>query len=233
MGGNASTLAIVNSLRPSTDGADKDTIRAHLIPMAWTPLGIVVGEGRQAVNVAFADLFDWIDRTFPPRDDHAFVVPLRELELLARIGWASQLPDRLDEATILNLEDLPEDVAESLGRPAVALVQCAACRRLCARDDFVWKARQLCAWDYHAQVFGKRGPWRAGAFEASHLELSPTCAYVVPELLAELHVEIVLTTGALPDATVSAIVNTALGAGPTHAHMALRTPGGLTVLREA
>ena len=38
-------------------------------------------------------LFDWIDRTFPPEDERAFVAPLRDIELLARIGWQAPLPE--------------------------------------------------------------------------------------------------------------------------------------------
>ena len=53
-------------------------------------------------------------------------------------------------------------------------MQCAACRRLCVRDDFVWKEKQLCAWDYHAQVFGRRGPWHDGAYEERHFETLPS-----------------------------------------------------------
>ncbi len=71
-------------------------------------------------------------------------------------------------------------------------MQCAACRRLCVRDDFVWKEKQLCAWDYHAQVFGKRGPWHNGPYEERHFETLPACAYVAVGLLGELGVELVL-----------------------------------------
>ena len=233
MGGNASTLAVINSLRPSTGSTKNGAITAHLVALAWTPLGIALGEGRQAVQIQLSDLFDWVDRTFPASDEHAFVAPLRELELLARIGWDSKLPQRLDGSNVLNVEDLPEDIAEAISRASVALVQCAACRRLCVRDDFAWKEKQLCAWDYHAQVFGKRGPWRTGPYEVRHLANLPFCAYLVPELVAEMQVDIVVTVDRLPETTVTAIVNAALETAPSRAHLAVRTSSGLAILREA
>jgi hypothetical protein len=198
-----------------------------------TPTGIVVGTGRQAVGVPLRGLYDWIDRTFPPEDAQAFVVPIRDAELLARVGWDAPLPDSINAEAIVNLDDLPEDIAEGLMQAPVGLTQCAACRRLCVAGDFVWKAKELCAWDYHAQVFGKRGPWRDGAYETRHFETLPTCAYVAPPLLAELGVEIVVTVNDLADSVAETVVNAALIGDPGRAHMAVRAAGSLTVLREA
>ncbi len=206
---------------------------ARLIPLAWTPLGIAMGANPQEVGIPFSGLVDWIDRTFVPDDEHAFVASMRDLELLTRIGWDAPLPEALDERSVLNVEDLPEEVADALTRPAVALVQCAACRRLCVRDDFTWKEKQLCAWDFHAQVFGKRGPWREGAYEQRHFETLPACAYVAPELLSERGVEVLLTVAPLSDSATQAIVNALLEGDPKHSHLAVKTAGGLVVLREA
>ncbi len=202
------------------------------MPLAWTPLGVTLGEGRQDVAIALSGLFDWIDRTFLPDDEHAFVASARDLELLARIGWESTFPQRLDGESVLNIEDLPEEFADALERPAAALVQCAACRRLCVRDDFVWKERQLCAWDYHGQVFGKRGPWRDGAYETRHFETLPVCAYVVPELLEEMAVEVLLTVGEPAQRAIGAVVATLLDHEPSRPHLAVRTANGVVVLRE-
>ncbi len=158
---------------------------------------------------------------------------MRDLELLTRIGWNSPLPDTLDERSILNVEDLPDEIADALTRPPVALVQCAACRRLCVRDDFTWKEKQLCAWDYHAQVFGKRGPWHEGAYEARHFETLPSCAYVAPALLDELGVEVLLTVAELSDRRDSRNRQRAARARSRAFAHGVKTASGFVVLREA
>jgi hypothetical protein len=193
---------------------------------------VTLGNSRQGVTIALASLFDWIDRTFLPEDEHAFVASMRDLELLARIGWDSPFPQRLDVESVLNVEDLPEELAGALERPAAALVQCAACRRLCVTDDFVWKERQLCAWDYHKHVFGKRGPWREGAYEARHFETLPLCAYVAPELLEEMGVQVLLMVGEAAETAMEAVLNALLEGNPTAPHMAVRTASGIVVLSE-
>ena len=234
LGGNATTLAFVNGFPPAGAIAPAAApVTARLIPLAWTPLGLVFGDTRQDVSVPLSRLFDWMDRTFPPEDEQAFVAPLRDVELLSRIGWNAALPEQIDESNVINVEDLPEEVVDGLAQPRAPLVQCAACRRLCVRDDFVWKDKQLCAWDYHAQAFGKRGPWHDGAYEERHFETLPACAYVAAPLLTERGVEAVLTTSALAEPVARAIVNALLDGDAGRPHMAVRTAGGLTVLREA
>lgn len=227
LGGSSSSLGFVNSFR-----AEGGTITARLVPVAWTPIGVVFGDTWQNVGIALPNLLDWVDRTFQPEDEHAFVAPMRDVELLARIQWHSDLPETLSDEAILNIEDVPEDIADGLAHPPVAIVQCAACRRLCVRDDFVWREKQLCAWDYHAQVFGRRGPWREGAYEEHHFETLPQCAYVAPQLLQEHGVEVVLATNAVEEATSRAVINLVLAADPSHPYMAVRSEGGFTVLRE-
>jgi hypothetical protein len=157
---------------------------------------------------------------------------MRDLDLLARIGWSSPFPERLDDRSVLNVDDVPEEIMDALARTPVTLVQCASCRRICVRDDFVWKEKQLCAWDFHAQVFGKRGPWREGVYEDRHFQTLPSCPYVAPELLSELGVELMLTTGAVADATASAAINAVLQSEPGRSHMAVKTASGIAVLRE-
>lgn len=208
-------------------------ITARLVPLAATPLGCVIGDTWQNVGIALANLFDWADRTFPPEDTRAFVAPARDIELLLRIGWQAALPETIAEECVLNIEDLPDDVADAFAHPNAPILQCAACRRLCVRDEFVWKDKQLCAWDYHAQVFGRRGPWRSGAYEERHFATLPEAAYVAPALLAESGVELVLGLNAVDEATARTAINVVLDADRARSYMAVRTIGGFTVLREA
>lgn len=229
LGGNSSTLAFVNSFRP-----EAGTITARLVPIAWTPIGVVIGDSRKNVGIAQNGVVDWVDRTFAPEDERSFIAPVRDIELLARVEWRAPLPGRLDEDAVINIDDLPEDVAEGLAHPAAPIVQCGGCRRLCVCDEFVWKERQLCAWDYHAQVFGKRGPWREGPYEERHFSTLATCAYVAPELLAQLGVDVVLALDDVVEETARNVVNALLEADRATAHMAVRTArGGLRVLRES
>lgn len=157
---------------------------------------------------------------------------MRDIELLARIGWEAPFPDALDEKAVLNLEDLPDDVIAALASPPKELVACAACRQLCIRDEFVWKEKQLCAWDYHDQVFGKRGPWRQGAYEERHLETIPACAYVASPLLDKLGVEEALAVSDVVPAVAATLVNALIAQEPARAFMAVRTESGFSVLRE-
>ncbi len=227
LGGNGSTLAFVSSFRP-----ENGAISARLVPIAFTPMGVVVGDTWQTAGVALANLLDWVDKTFPPEDDRSFLAPMRDIELLARVQWHAAAPQRLSETTFVNAEDIPDEVLEALAHEPAQIVQCAACRRLCVRDEFVWKEKQLCAWDYHAQAFGKRGPWRNGPYEERHFETLPACAYVAPPLLAELNVEAVLATSDLDEAVARHAVNLVLGADASAPHLAVRIEGGYTVLRE-
>ncbi len=202
------------------------------MPLAWTPIGVVVGASWQNAQIALTGLLDWVDRTFPPEDERAFVAPMRDVELLARVQWHADLPEQLSDENVLNIEDVPEEIADGLAHPPAPIVQCAVCRRLCVRDDFVWKVKQLCAWDYHAQVFGKRGPWHDGPYEPRHFETLPTCAYVAAPLLVEMGVDVVLATGEIPEASAQAMINLLLEAERGRAYMAVRSAGGYSVLRE-
>jgi hypothetical protein len=226
VGGNSSTLAVVNSFV-----AQGGAITARLIPVASTPIGVVIGDTWQNAGIAVASLFDWVDRTFAPEDPRSFVAPARDIELLVRIGWQAPLPEAMTEESVLNVEDVPDDVAEALAHPAAAIVACAACRRLCVRDEFVWREKQLCAWDYHAQVFGRRGPWRNGEYEERHFDTLPLAAYVAPALLQD-GVEVILGINAVEEAAARAAINVVLEGDRERSHMAVRTDGGYTVLRE-
>lgn len=228
VGCNSSTLGFVCSLRP-----EEGAITAHLVPLAWTPLGVVLGNAWSKAQIPTQTFIGWVDQTFPPDDDHAFVAQLHDLELLARAEWHSDLPVSLNEETVLNFDDVPEEITDALAHAAAPIVQCAACRRLCVQGDFVWNDRQLCAWDYHATVFGKRGPWRNGPYEERHFETLPHPAFVAPPLLEELHVEVILATGSLEDSLARRIVNEVLEAQADQAHLAVRTDDGYTILREA
>jgi len=227
LGGNASTLAFTSSLVP-----ENRQITAWLAPLAWTPIGVVVGENWQRVGVAADNVAGWTDQTFDPADERSFVASPREVELLARVGWSAPLPETLTEDVVINPDDLPEDVLDALDRSPEALAQCALCRRPCVRDHFVWNDRRLCAWDYHATVFGKRGPWRDGPYEERHFATLPRAAYVAGPLLDENGVDAVLAIEGLDDALAQRLINDAIAGDPGYAHMAVRTIGGYTLLRE-
>jgi hypothetical protein len=211
---------------------DNRQITAWLVPLAWTPIGVVLGENWQRVNIAGDNLASWADTTFAPDDERAFVSSMRELEMLARIGWHAPVPAELSEATIINPDDLPEDLLEAFAHPPESLVQCAICRRTCVRDHFVWNDRRLCAWDYHATVFGKRGPWRTEPYEERLFPTIPTCRYVAHPLLDDVSVDPVMAIDGLEDELAHQLINTVIGADRTRAHLAVRTAGGFTVLRE-
>jgi hypothetical protein len=100
------------------------------------------------------------------------------------------------------------------------------------RDHFVWNERRLCAWDYHATVFGKRGPWRTEPYEDRLFPTIPTCRYVAHPLLDDVAVDPVMAIDGLDDALAHDLINRVIGADRTRAHLAVRTAGGFTVLRE-
>lgn len=227
LGGNASTLAFVSSLRP-----EKGQVTAWLVPLAWTPIGVVLGDGWQRVSLAADNIGGWVDTTFPPEDERSFVTPLRDLDMLARVGWHAEVPERLAEAKIVNAEEVPEDVLDGVDHPLAALTPCAVCRRICVRDAFFWNERQLCAWDYHATVFGKRGPWRDDPYDERFFETLPRAAYVAPGLLDELDVAPVLAVAGLAEERMRRLVNLAIEEGGEGAYLAVRTDDGMTVLRE-
>ncbi len=227
LGGNLSTIAFITGL--ATESA---SITAHLVPVAHTPLGAVLGEAWQSVQVPLEGLLDWIDATFPADDEHAFIAPVRDIELLARINWQADPPAQLTEDDVLNIDDVPEEIAQALAMPPQQLVQCAACRRLCVREHFIWKERRLCAWDYHRGVFGRRGPWHTGPYEPRHFETVPSAAYVAPPLLEEAGAEIVLDIAGIEETVAQEAINLVLRAQPARAHMAVRTLDGYSLVRE-
>ncbi len=227
LGGNASTLAFTSSLVP-----ENRQVTAWLVPLAWTPIGVVLGENWQRVGVASDNLGAWADQTFDPSDERSFVSSLRELELLARVGWSAAVPEALSDDAIVNVDDLPEDILDALSRPPEALVQCSICRRTCVRDHFMWNERRLCAWDYHATVFGKRGPWRNAPYEDRLWETIPHAAYVAGPLLDDVAVDAILAIDGLDDEIARRLLNEAIGGDGAHAHLAVTTNGGYTLLRE-
>ncbi|MDQ2872940.1 MAG: hypothetical protein M3R35_07430, partial [Candidatus Eremiobacteraeota bacterium] len=227
LGGNANTLAFVNSLLP-----ERNLITARLAPVAMTPMGTAIGDTWQNVQIAAGGLLEWVDQTFPSDDERAFVAPMRDTDLLARTQWHAEPPDALTDSIVLNIEECPGDIAEALAQPAEAIVQCGACRRLCVRDHFVWKDRQLCAWDYHKTVFGKRGPWHNGTYEARHFETIPALAYIAPEPLDEIGVDVAAIIYGTDDETAQAAISLIMEREPERAHMAIRSSAGYALLRE-
>jgi hypothetical protein len=149
-----------------------------------------------------------------------------------RVSWHADVPERLSEAMLVNPEDVPDDVLDGVDHPLEPLTQCAVCRRMCVRDHFVWNERQLCAWDYHATVFGKRGPWRDAPYEERFFETLPRAAYVAPGLLGELDVDPVMAVAGIPEERMRTLINIAIGDGKDGAYLAVRTDEGMTLLRE-
>lgn len=227
LGGNASTLAFTSSFL-----ADRRQLTIWLVPLAWTPIGVVQGEAWQKVGIAADNIAGWTDETFAADDEHAFVTSLRDVELLTRVNWSAEPPEALDASIILNPEDVPEDVIDALTLPAETLVTCQACRRTCVRDHFVWNDRQLCAWDYHALVFGRRGPWRNEPYEERLWETIPSPRYVVPQLLEEQNVDLVLSLGGVEDALARRLTDELMRAQTGQSYLAVRVEAGLMLLRE-
>ncbi len=207
-------------------------MQAYLVSIAQTPVGNVIDTSRQNVTLSLSGLLDWMDANFPADDERAFITPPHDIELLARINWQADPPANLDEESVLNIDDLPEDVLDALMHPAESLVQCAACRRLCVRDHFVWKERQLCAWDYHRQVFGKRGAWRSNAIEERHFDTLPSPAYLAPPLIEEEGGEVILAIANVEDALARDTVNAVIAGDPHRSYIAVRTPEGYSLVRE-
>ncbi len=226
LGGNASTLAFVSSFVP-----ENRQITAWLIPMAWTPIGVALGENWQKVSIAADNVPGWADQTFSPDDERSFVTSLRDLDMLVRIGWDAAVPTELSEPVIVNPEDIPEDVLDGITHPLEVLTQCAICRRTCVRDHFVWNERRMCAWDYHATVFGKRGPWRDEPYEDRHFATLPRAKYIAGGLLEDIGVDAVLAIDGLDDGLSQTLISQVM-ATDAGAHLAVRTEGGYTVLRE-
>ena len=227
LGGNASTLAFTSSFRSETR-----QLTVWLVPLAWTPAGVVQGEAWQKVSIAADNVGGWTDETFPPDDEHSFVTSIRDVEILSRVGWSAEPPTELDESIILNVEDVPEDVLDALTLPPEPLVSCQVCRRTCVRDHFVWNDRQLCAWDYHALVFGRRGPWRNEPYEQRLWETIPSPKYVAPQLLEEQNVDLVLSLGGVDEDLGRRVTDELMRADSGQPYLAVRVEAGLMLLRE-
>jgi hypothetical protein len=227
LGGNASTLAFTSNFRN-----DSRQLTVWLVPLAWTPVGVVHGEAWQKVNIEADNIGGWTDETFPPDDEHAFVTSIRDVELLTRVGWSAEPPATLDESIILNVEDVPDDVLDGLTLPAEPLLTCQVCRRTCVRDHFVWNDRQLCAWDYHALVFGRRGPWRNEPYEERLWQTIPSPKYVAPHLLEEQNVDLVLSLGGVDETLARKLADELMRADEGRPYLAVRVEAGLMLLRE-
>jgi hypothetical protein len=81
-------------------------------------------------------------------------------------------------------------------------------------------------------VFGKRGPWRDAPYEERLWETIPRAAYVAGPLLDEAGVDAIVAIDGLDDELAHRLINEAIGADPAHAHLAVRTSTGYTLLRE-
>jgi hypothetical protein len=100
------------------------------------------------------------------------------------------------------------------------------------RDHFVWNDRQLCAWDYHTSVFGRRGPWRGVPYEERLFETLPRTPYVVGALLDEINVDVVLAIAGFAEPMQRELINLAIERGGEASYLAVSTDDGYTLLRE-
>ena len=103
----SSTLALVNS---------RSLRSVNVFRFAWTPMGVVLGRGpaksRRPAGRALR-----LDRShFSGRRRSSVRRPLRDLELLLRVGWNSPFPEALDERSVLNVEETPEELARGARR---------------------------------------------------------------------------------------------------------------------
>jgi hypothetical protein len=89
----------------------------------------------------------------------------------------------------------------------------------------------MCAWDYHATVFGKRGPWRDEPYEDRHFQTLPRAKYVAGGLLEDVGVDAILAIDGVDDALSQSLIAQVMASDPG-AHLAVRTEGGYTLLRE-
>ncbi len=230
LGGNANTLAFVSSFVP-----ENRQITAWLVPLAWTPIGVVLGENWQRVNVAADNVAGWSDSTFAADDERAFVSSMRDLEMLVRIGWNVPAPTELSEGMLVNPDDLPEDIVDAFAHPAETLVQCAICRRTCVRDHFVWNDRsQLCAMGLprnRVRASAARGASEPATNER-HFATLPACKYVAHPLLDDVGVDAVVAIDGIETVLAQRILNDVIAADPGSAYLAARTGTGYTLLRE-
>ncbi|MDE2571039.1 MAG: hypothetical protein KGM44_00785 [bacterium] len=227
VGGGEHLLAFVTQA-----SGEKGQLPVVMVPLAWTPVGVAVGEAWQRVLVDEGNVGGWVDQTFVPEDERAFVSPLGELELLRRIGWKDAVPERLSEELILNLGDLPEDVAEALESPMVAITRCAVCRRSCVQHDFVWQERQLCAWDWHRALFGRRGPWRTEPYNRMQFSGTPRAGYIVPALAEEAGAETLMLLGRIDPELAYDVVTTLMQRLGDGSYITVSTDNGWVLLRE-
>lgn len=227
LGGGEHMLAFV-----AQASGEKGQLPVVTVPLAWTPVGVAIGEGWQRVLIDENNVGGWVDQTFVPEDERAFIAPLGELELLRRIGWKDGAPERLSAELVLNPQDLPEDVVDALDAPMLPITRCAACRRSCVKDEFLWQERQLCAWDWHRTVFGRRGPWRTESLNRMQFSSVPGAGYVVPALAEEAGAETLMLLGRVDAELAYDVVSTLMERMGDGSYITVSTDSGWVVLRE-
>ena len=70
-----------------------------------------------------------------------------------------------------------------------------------------------------------------GAYEADRTDV-PHVAYLVPPLLEEAGAQVILGVADLDENLTVRLVETVIGSALTRAHIVVRTPDGLTLVRE-
>ena len=63
---------------------------AWLVPLAWTPIGVVLGENWQRVGIAADNLAGWTDQTFDWPGEN-LRLPLEDTGRAGVIDWAEAL----------------------------------------------------------------------------------------------------------------------------------------------
>ncbi len=227
LGGNASTLAFTSSLVP-----ENRQVTAWLVPLAWTPIGVVLGENWQRVGIAADNVASWTDSTFDPSDERSFVSSLRDLELLARVGWTASVPETLTEDVVVNADDVPEDILDAFStrRNRSCRARSAVAR---ARASSSCGTSAACARGITTRPSSEsagRGAKRRTKNGCGRRSRTP---HTWPaRLLDDVGVDAVLAIDGLDDALAHRLINEAIAADTAHAHLAVRTSSGYTLLRE-
>ena len=227
LGGNASTLAVVNSFRTAgrhhhgaarsarldADRASSSATRGKTWGSRW-PVSSIGSIAR-----------------FRPRTSARSSHRCATSSCSRASGGRLRLPEARRRRTCSTSKTCPKRSPTRWRiRPQRSCNARPAGGSACATSSF-GKRSQLCAWDYHAQVFGRRGPWRTGLRGAplrNAAQRRVRCAAAAARAGCRNR----------PDRqrgrrrTARARRSTCcLAADPQRPHLAVRTDGGFTVLR--
>ena len=157
---------------------------------------------------------------------------MRDLELLARIGWSAKRRPSSTKTLLSIRDDCPKMFWKRSTHPAETLIQCAICRRTCVRDHFVWNERRL-ARGTTTRSFsagadrGAKSPTKNGLWDTLPIPNTsrPTCS-------TSRHVDLVLSLGGIDEALARRIINEVIAPSGAVAYLAARVEDGFMLLRE-